>query len=259
MKVYFVGAGPGAVDLITIRGKHLIEQADVVIHAGSLVNPDLLRWARSDAQMLDSSGMELGAILSVYSVHAKRHGTIVRLHTGDPSVYGAIQEQIDFCVASGIPWEVVPGVSSVGAAAAAVGREFTLPGISQTLVVTRIAGRTPVPEREDLASLAQPGASMALLLSVQQIDRVCEKLSAGYPPDTPVAVVYRASWPDEQVVRGTLATIADAVREAGITRQAVVLVGKAMDAGPDEYSRSKLYDASFSHGYRSASDGKGSG
>jgi precorrin-4/cobalt-precorrin-4 C11-methyltransferase len=194
--------------------------------------------------------MELGAILSVYSVHAKRDGIIARLHTGDPSVYGAIQEQIDFCTASGIPWEVVPGVSSVGAAAAAVGREFTLPGISQTLVVTRLAGRTPVPEGEDLAALAAAGASMAILLSVQQIDRVCEKLSAGYAPETPVAVVYRASWPDEQVVRGTLASIASAVKEAGITRQAVVLVGKAMDAGPDEYSRSKLYDASFSHGYR---------
>ena len=259
MKVYFVGAGPGAADLITIRGKRLIEEADVVIYAGSLVNPDLLRFARSDARKLDSSGMDLTAVLSVYSVHAKRSGSIVRLHTGDPSVYGAIQEQIDFCIASGIPWEVVPGVSSVGAAAAAVGRELTLPGISQTLVVTRVAGRTPMPEREDLSSLAQPRASMALLLSVQQIDRVCEKLSDGYPADTPVVVVYRASWPDEQVVRGTLETIADAVKAAGITRQAVVLVGKAIDAGPDEYSRSKLYDASFSHGYRSASDGKASG
>lgn len=253
MKVYFIGAGPGAPDLITLRGKMIVESADLIIYAGSLVNPEILAWSRPGVPTYDSAGMDLEAVLDLYRVNADAEGTIARLHTGDPSIYGAVQEQIDFCVGAGIPWEVVPGVSSATAAAASIGREFTLPEVSQTLIVTRIAGRTPVPEAEDLAILAASRASMAILLSIGRIEDVCRKLAVHYPTETPAAVVYRASWPDERIVRGTLADIAAKVRAEGITRQAIILVGKAVGAGPGEYARSKLYDSSFSHGFRKGS------
>ena len=250
MKVCFIGAGPGAPDLITVRGKRILESADIVIYAGSLVSAEMLTWARTDAVVLDSSKLDLAAVVSVYTDNAGRDGTIARLHTGDPAIYGAIQEQIDHCVEHSIPWEIIPGVSSVFASAAALGRELTLPGITQTLTIGRIAGRTSVPERENLETIGAHGGSLALLLSVNRIADVVESLRSNYSPDTPVSVVYRATWDDEKIVRGTIDTIVERVTEAGITRQAIILVGKALASAKGEYDRSKLYDSDFSHGYR---------
>ncbi len=252
MNVWFIGAGPGAPDLITVRGRTILESADIVIYAGSLVSTEMLGWVRSDAEVHDSSALDLGEVTSIYKSKADQKGVIARLHTGDPAIYGAIQEQIDFCVEHSIPWEIVPGVSSVFASAAAAGRELTLPGVTQTLTIGRIAGRTPVPEGEDLQTISAHGGSLALLLSVSRISEVAEALRTRYGADAPVCVVYRASWPEETVVRGTIDTIAERVAEAGITRQAIILVGKALASASGEYEPSKLYDSSFSHGYRSA-------
>lgn len=248
MKVYFIGAGPGAPDLMTLRGKRLVEEARVVIYSGSLVNPEILRWAAGTGEIHDSSAMSLGEVTEVYHRYADEEGIIARLHTGDPAIYGAIQEQIDYCDTKGIPWEVIPGVSSVFASAAALGRELTLPGVTQTVTIGRIAGRTPVPDRERLESIACHGGTLALLLSVSRIQEVVDRLVPIYGTDTPAAVVYRASWPDQKIARGTLGTI---VEEAtGITRQAIILVGHAV--GAHDYEASKLYDSGFSHGYRRA-------
>lgn len=247
MNVYFVGAGPGDPDLITVRGRRLIEEADIVIYAGSLVSPDQLKWTRDGAEIHDSASMTLEEVTAVYERNRNREGCIVRLHTGDPSVYGAIMEQIDWCREHGIGFEIVPGVSSASAAAAALELEYTLPGVSQTLILSRIAGRTKVPEKESLARLGEIGASLCLFLSVQAIDRVAEELVPHYGRQAPVAVVYRASWPDQRVIRGTLETVVELVKESGIDRQALIIVGRALDS---PYERSKLYDAEFSHGYR---------
>lgn len=254
MKVYFVGAGPGDPELITCKGKRLITEADIVIYAGSLVNPKLLLHAEKKTETHDSSGMNLREVTKIYEKNKPLPGTIVRLHTGDPSVYGAIQEQIDFLKSREIPFEVVPGVSAVFAAAASLNQEFTLPGISQTLILSRIAGRTPVPEGEEVERLAKHRASMALFLSVSKMDDVVERLREGYSAATPAAVVYRASWPDEQIITGTLETISEKVRIAGITRQALILVGEALRAMKETgfYEASKLYDPGFSHGFRKA-------
>ena len=252
MKVVFVGAGPGAPDLITVRGRDFLSRADIVIYAGSLVNPELLAYAPEAAEIYNSAPMDLDEVTAVYLRNREAGGIIVRLHTGDPSLYGAVQEQIDFCKDAEIPFEVVPGVSSFFAAAAALGQEFTLPGVSQSLILTRLAGRTPVPDSEDLAELARHRTSMAVFLSAGNLDGVVEKLKTGYPEDTPAAVVYRASWPDQKIVTGNLADIAGKCAEAGITRQALVLVGNVLEAGmgSGSYEKSKLYDPGFSHGYR---------
>lgn len=251
--VYFVGAGPGAEDLITVRGQNLLRRAELVIYAGSLVNPALLQQCPAGCEVMDSASMTLDQVISALKGHQAAHpqGVAVRLHTGDPSIYGAIREQMDRLDALGIAYEVVPGVSSFCAAAAALRAEYTLPGVSQTVIISRMAGRTPVPERESIPALAAHRATMALFLSSGMLPGLCAQLMAGgYPEDTPAAVVYKASWPDQRVVRGTLATLADQAAEADIRKTALVLVGGFLGS---DYELSKLYDAGFSHGYREAS------
>jgi len=246
-QVLFVGAGPGDPDLITLKGKKALEEAQRVIYAGSLVNPDILRHCQEGIALFDSAGLTLEETVVIMAEGVQKGEKVVRLHTGDPSVYGAIQEQMQCLEEKGITYGVIPGVSSVFAAAAAVKKEFTLPEVSQTLILTRLAGRTPVPEKEDLALLAQHQASMAIFLSVQDIGEVVATLRKGYPPNTPVAVVYRASWPDQHILEGTLETIENQVKEAGIRKHAQILVG---DFLRDQGTRSKLYDPEFTHEYR---------
>ena len=246
--VHFVGAGPGAPDLITLRGARLLREADVVIWAGSLVNPALLENCKSGCEIFDSSRMTLDEVLAVMQRAEAEGKTTVRLHTGDPSLYGALREQIDALRERGVAYDVTPGVSSLFGAAAALGAEFTLPGVSQSLIVTRLAGRTPVPEKEALRSLARHGASMALFLSAGMPEKVqAELLAGGYAPDTPAALVCKATWPDEQLVRCTVGTLAGAALAAGITKTALILVGGFLDA---PYEKSRLYDPSFTTGFR---------
>ena len=246
--IHFVGAGPGAPDLITLRGAALLKEADVVICAGSLVNPALLENCRSGCELHDSARMTLDEVLAVMERAEAKGKTTVRLHTGDPSLYGALREQIDALRDRGVAFDVTPGVSSLFGAAAALGAEFTLPGVSQSLIVTRLAGRTPVPEKEALRSLASHGASLALFLSAGMPESVqAELLAGGFAPDTPAALVYKASWPDERLVRCTVGTLAAAGAEAGITKTALILVGGFLDA---PYEKSRLYDPSFTTGFR---------
>ncbi|WP_066635852.1 precorrin-4 C(11)-methyltransferase [Desulfolucanica intricata] len=246
--IYFIGAGPGDPELITVKGSRLLAEADMVIYTGSLVNPAVLNYCRTGAEIYNSAGMDLQEILSLMRRACQEGKTVARVHTGDPSLYGAIQEQMDALIEENLPFTVIPGVSSFLAAAAAVPHELTLPEISQTVILTRIEGRTPVPEKEKLSSLAAHHCTMCIFLSVHLIDQVVEELLAGgYSSDTPVVIVEKASWPDEQVVRGTLKTISGIIKEAGITRQAMILVGQAFDTA---YQPSKLYDRNFSHGFR---------
>lgn len=254
-KVYFIGAGPGDPELLTLKAKRLIERADVLIYAGSLVNPGVLKDRKRDAQVYDSASMNLKEITSLASREVHRGKTVVRIHSGDPSIYGAIQEQMAALDRKGIPYEIIPGVSSVFAAAAALKRELTVPDCSQTVILTRISGRTRVPARESLAQLAASQATMAIYLSVQHLEEVVRELRSSYAPRTPAAVVYKASWPDEKVIRGTLATIAGKVRRAHITRQAIILVGRAVGR-KDGSLRSKLYHEEFDHGFRKTRGGR---
>ena len=249
--VHFVGAGPGAPDLITLRGAKLLQEADVVIYAGSLVNPALLEGCRPGCEVHDSARMTLDKVLQVMERAEAEGKTTVRLHTGDPALYGALREQIDALRERGVAFDVTPGVSSLFGASAALGAEFTLPGVSQSLIVTRLAGRTGVPENEALDALARHGASMALFLSSGMLEGVQERLLAGgYAPDTPAALVYKATWPEERCVRCTVGTLARAGRDAMIDRTALVLVGRFLDA---PYEKSRLYDPSFTTGYREGS------
>lgn len=246
--ISFVGAGPGHVDLITIKGRRLLEEADVVIYAGSLVSKDHLNFCKSTCKIKNSASMTLEEVIQEMENAYKEGLKVVRLHTGDPTIYGAIKEQMDRLEEKTIPYEVVPGVSSFTAACAAINKEFTLPSVSQTVILTRIEGRTPVPFEEDLEGLAKHKASMAIFLSVQEIDRVVDKLARGYGTyDTPVAVVYRASWEDQDVVFGTLRDISKKVKEKNINKMAQILVGDFLDS---EYERSKLYDPGFTHKFR---------
>jgi len=251
-QVSFVGAGPGAFDLITIRGARLLRHADVVIYAGSLVDRELVRRYATNAVVYDSAGMTLDEVLQVILDAVADGKKVVRLHTGDPSVYGAIQEQMEVLDRAGVAYQVTPGVTSAFAAAAALRQELTLPELSQTVIFTRMEGRTPVPERESLRRIAAIGATMVIYLSVGMIDRVVQELLAGaYTPATTAAVVCRASWDDELIVEGTLADIAGKTREAGIERQALIIVGDVLAARREGLrSRSLLYDDGFSHGFR---------
>ena len=246
--VHFVGAGPGAPDLITLRGAALLKQADVIIYAGSLVNPALLELARADCEVHNSAEMTLEQVIGVMKQAEAAGKTTVRLHTGDPCVYGAIREQMDALDELGIPYDDVPGVSSFCGAAAALRAEYTLPGVSQSVIITRLAGRTPVPEAESLASMASHGASMAVFLSSGMLDKVQEELLKGaYTADTPAALVYKATWPEEKTVRCTVGTLAQAGEQAGIRKTALVLVGDFLDA---PYEKSKLYDPAFTTEFR---------
>lgn len=246
--VHFVGAGPGAPDLITLRGAELLKQADVVIYAGSLVNPALLELCGPDCTIHNSAGMTLEQVLDVVGQAELEGKTTVRLHTGDPCLYGAVREQMDALDHMGIPYDVTPGVSSFCGAAAALGAEYTLPGISQSVILTRMSGRTAVPERESISALASHGASMVIFLSAGMLEQLQEELLKGdYTPDTPAALVYKATWPEEKTVRCTVGTLARAGREHQVTKTALVLVGGFLSGG---YERSKLYDPAFTTGFR---------
>lgn len=248
-KVYFIGAGPGDVDLITVKGRDILAAADIVIYAGSLVSKEQMDFCKEDVEKYNSASMTLEDVMEIMKKAMDEHKSVVRLHTGDPSMYGAIKEQMDELNKFNIEYEIVPGVSSCFAAAAAIKREFTLPNVTQTLILTRVEGRTPVPEGEDLEKLASIGASMAIFLSISMIDKVVEKLRKGYGRNVPIAVVERATWEDERAIIGTLDDISYKVKEANITKCAQILVGDFIDC---EYDKSLLYDKSFSHMYRKA-------
>lgn len=252
-KVYFIGAGPGDPELITVKGRRLISEADVVIYAGSLVNPDILQCAKKDAAIYNSATMNLDEVLKV-TIDAVNEGkTVARVHTGDPAIYGAIQEQMDGLRAAGIEdFEVIPGVSSFLATAAALKQEYTLPNVSQTIIVTRMEGRTPMPPKEKLSLLASHGATMCIFLSVQAIEDVMAELVAGgYDKTTPVAIVERATWPDQRIFRGTIETIPGIIKEAGVARQAMIVVSHVLDS---DYDLSKLYDSHFTTMFRKGTD-----
>lgn len=247
--VHIVGAGCGAPDLITVRGAKLLARADQIIYAGSLVNPELLSRARPGTPCHDSARLALEEVLELIQAGEEKGWDTVRLHTGDPCLYGAIREQMDALEERGIPYDVTPGVSSFCGAAAAVPAEYTLPGVSQSVIITRMAGRTPVPEREELRSLAAHGATMVLFLSAGMLEEVQGQLLAGgaYREDTPAAIVYKASWPEEAVYRCTVGTLAETARAHQVQRTALILVGDFLG---EEYRRSDLYNPAFSHGYR---------
>ncbi len=248
--IHFVGAGPGAPDLITLRGAELLAGAGMVIYAGSLVNPELLKRVPENCEIHNSASMTLDEVIEKMVSAEKRKLSTVRLHTGDPSIYGAIREQMDRLRELDIPFDVTPGVSSFCAAAAAAQAEYTLPGVSQSVIITRMAGRTPVPPEEKLSALAAHHTSMVLFLSAGLLKESCRELiEGGYSPDTPTALVYSASWPEEKVLRGTLRTIAGMAEAEGIRNRALVLVGDFLGVS---YELSKLYDGSFSHGFRQA-------
>ncbi|MBS4538574.1 precorrin-4 C(11)-methyltransferase [Clostridium sp. D2Q-11] len=247
--VYFIGAGPGDPDLITVKGRNIIEKSDIIIYAGSLVNKEIIECRRKESTLYNSASMTLEEVIKVIEEGVKEDKLIARVHTGDPSIYGAIREQIDWLEDLGISSKVIPGVSSFVASAAALNKEFTLPDISQTVICTRLEGRTPVPESESLDKLASHKASMAIFLSVHMIDNVVSRLMKHYDKDTPVAVIQKATWDDQKIVQGKLSNISDKVKEANINKTAQILVGDFLG---DKYSLSKLYDASFSHGYRKA-------
>lgn len=248
--IYFVGAGPGDVDLITVKGRKLLEIADVVIYAGSLVWEEHLKFCKSCVKKHNSASMTLEEVISVMVSEQTQNNdkTIVRLHTGDPSIYGAIREQMDELNKHHIEYSVIPGVSSFTASAAAIKREFTLPNVSQTVIITRMEGRTPVPPEEDLEKLAAHKCSMAIFLSVQDIENVVAKLIKGYGrEDVPVAVVYKATWPEEKIIMGRLNNIAEKVKAEGIGNFSQILVGDFIEG---EYERSLLYHPGFTHGFR---------
>lgn len=251
MQIYFIGAGPGDPELITVKGQRILGEADIVIYAGSLVNPALLSLVKQGAQVYNSASMTLEEVITVMLEGVQNNKMVVRLHTGDPSIYGAIQEQMDELNKHNIEYKVIPGVSSFLATAAALKQEYTLPDVSQTVIVTRIEGRTPVPEKESLASLASHNATMCIFLSVHMIEEVVtELIKGGYTETTPIAIVQKASWPEEKIVRGTLGDIAQKIKENDIMRTAMIVVGQCLDTS---YSLSRLYAPEFAHMYRDAS------
>lgn len=248
--VHFVGAGSGAPDLITVRGARLLAEADVVIYAGSLVNPEVLAYAREDCAIYNSAEMTLEQVLEVIRAAEGTGKTTVRLHTGDSSIYGAVREQFDALEELGIDYDVCPGVSAFCGAAAALKAEYTLPDVSQSVIITRAAGRTAVPERESIRSLAAHQATMVLFLSAKLTQKLqAQLLEGGYGPDTPAAVVYKATWPEEKVFRCTVGTLHSTVTENGVTRTALIIVGGCLGEG---YGRSKLYDPAYSTEFREA-------
>ena len=249
-KVWFIGAGPGAPDLLTLRGAKLIAEADVVVWARSLVHEGVLEHARPGAEIIESTTIPLEGVLELYERAVREDLEVARIHSGDPSLWGAVLEQVEFCEELGLDWEIVPGVSSLGAAAASIGRELTVPEVAQSVILTRRASRTPMPNNEGIRAFAAHGTTMAIFLSAARPRPLQEELlEGGYAPDTPCAVVYKASWPDEQVIECRLDELADRIREAGFTRQALVLVGPGLEAAG---TRSHLYSPAFSHSFRKA-------
>lgn len=248
--VHFVGAGSGAADLITLRGAKLLKEADVIIYAGSLVNPALLDMAKDNAEIHNSAAMTLDEVISVIQEAERLGKTTMRLHTGDPCIYGAIREQMDRLTDLGIQYDICPGVSSLCGAAAALKAEYTLPDVSQSVIITRMAGKTPVPEKESIASLAAHGATMVVFLSTGLLKELSQELIiGGYAPNTPAAIVYKATWPDEKVMRCTVDTLADTAKQNGVTKTALIIVGNCLEG---DYSLSRLYAADFSTEFREA-------
>ena len=249
--IHFVGAGPGAADLITVRGKKLLEEADVIIYAGSLVNPQLLDYKKEDCAVYNSAKMTLEEVLDVMFAAEAEGKTTVRLHTGDPCIYGAIREQMDVLDEKGIAYDYCPGVSSFCGAASALNLEYTLPDVSQTVIITRMAGRTPVPEKEEIASLAAHHATMVIFLSTGMLEKLSQRLiEGGYEPDTPAAIVYKATWPDEKKVVCTVGTLAETARKNQITKTALMIIGDVVTHS--HYNRSELYNPAFTTEFREA-------
>ena len=250
--VHFVGAGSGAVDLVTVRGARLLGEADVVIYAGSLVNPDLLSYTKEGCEIHDSAKMTLEQVIEVIKKAEAEGKVTVRLHTGDSSIYGAVREQFDELLGLGIEYDVCPGVSSFCGAAASLKTEYTLPDVSQTVIITRTAGRTPVPERESIRALAAHQSTMVLFLSTSLTERLqADLLAGGYPGNTPVAVVYKATWPEERIFRCTVETLHQTVTENGLTKTSLIVVGNCMG---DQYLRSLLDHPGFTTEYREATE-----
>jgi precorrin-4/cobalt-precorrin-4 C11-methyltransferase len=249
-QVYFIGAGPGDPELLTVKARKIIEKADVIVYADSLINPEICDLAKKGVEIYGSASMPLGEINSLMAAAVRQGKLVARLQSGDPAIFGAIQEQMAFLDAEKIEYEIIPGVSSLFASAAALKTELTIPELSQTVIVTRLEGKTPVPAAENLRSLAAHRATMAIFLSSSMVEQVVgELLAGGYMADTPAAVVYRASWKDQKMVRSSLNGLAQAAKEAGISRQALILVGDFLNSKSKSVP-SKLYDASFKHGYR---------
>ena len=249
--IYFIGAGPGAADLITVKGRDLLAQADLLIYAGSLVNPALLQYARPDCVIMNSATMTLEEVVGAMIPAAQAGKLVVRLHTGDPSIYGAHREQMDLLRAQNIAFEIVPGVSSFCAAAAALEAEYTLPEISQSVIITRMEGRTPVPTKQQIADYAQHGATMVIFLSSGMLQKLSSELvKGGYQENTPAAIVYKASWPDQKVCRCTVGTLAATAEQNSISNLALICVGGFLG---NEYQRSELYNPTFTHKFRTAS------
>ena len=250
--VHFVGAGSGAADLITVRGARLLSEADVVIWAGSLVNPELLSYCKPDCERFDSARLTLEEVVDIIENAEAAGKTTISLHTGDRSIYGAVREQFDALDALGIPYDVTPGVSSFCGAAASLKAEYTLPGVSQTVIISRAAGKTPVPERESIRSLAKHGATMVLFLSTSLTEKLqAELIAGGYAEETPAAVVYKATWPDERILRCTVGTLHKTVTENGLTKTSLIIVGGCMGG---EYLRSFLYHPGFTTEFRKAKE-----
>ena len=249
--IHFVGAGSGAADLITLRGKQQLEEADIIIYAGSLVNPELLNYAKESCEIFNSAKMTLEEVLDVMLRGTKEDKQIVRLHTGDPCLYGAIREQMDVLDREGIPYDYTPGVSSFCGAASALNLEYTLPDISQSVIITRMAGRTPVPEKESIESFAAHNATMVVFLSTGLLEELSQRLIAGgYTADTPAAIVYKATWDDEKSFICTVGTLAETARKNNITKTALMIIGNVV--GCTNYDRSKLYDPGFTTEFREA-------
>lgn len=251
--IHFVGAGSGGADLITVRGAKLLEEADCIIYAGSLVNPEVLQYKRPECAVYDSAGMTMEQVIAVMARNEADGKSTVRLHTGDPCLFGAIREQMDELDKLGLAYDDTPGVSSFCGAAAALKAEYTLPGISQSVIITRMAGRTPVPEGERLRLMASHGCTMVLFLSTGLLEQAQQELLAGgaYTPDTPAAIVYKATWPDEKIFRCTVGTLAQTAKENHIAKTALITIGGFLG---ENYERSCLYDPGFTHGYRVGTD-----
>ena len=248
--VHFVGAGSGAPDLITVRGARLLSEADVIVYAGSLVNPALLDYAKPGCEIHDSARLTLEQVIDIVRAAEAAGKVTVRLHTGDSSIYGAVREQFDLLDALGIEYDVCPGVSAFCGAAAALKAEYTLPEVSQSVIITRAAGRTPVPERESLRSFARHRATMVLFLSTSLADDIQQELiEGGYPPETPAAIVFKATWPEQAIYRCTVGTLADTVRGNGLTKTSLIVIGDFLGR---DYERSKLYDPGFTTEFRQA-------